>query len=180
MNKPAVIAVTLATILLVALFPATQTAQSSDYLRIHIRANSNSAADQSVKYKVKAAVVDELTPVLADCRTKADAQKAVKARLPELSAAAESALAAAGMRYKAKASLRSEDFPARDYAGLTLPQGAYDALIIELGDARGDNWWCVVYPPLCFVGAENTGAEGIVYKSKLLEIIEEFKRSKGG
>jgi stage II sporulation protein R len=54
--------------------------------------------------------------------------------------------------------------------------GCYDALIIELGEGKGDNWWCMVYPPLCFIGGEDNGSGKITYKSKILEIIEEFKK----
>ena len=63
-----------------------------------------------------------------------------------------------------------EEFPTRVYGGLTLENGFYDALIIELGSGKGDNWWCVVYPPLCFSG-EGTN---YVYKSKLKQIINDF------
>lgn len=74
--------------------------------------------------------------------------------------------------YRSKASVREEEFPTRVYEDLTLDAGYYDALILELGSGKGDNWWCVVYPPLCFTGGEC----GYVYKSKILEIIESFKK----
>ena len=76
--------------------------------------------------------------------------------------------------YSAKVKLCKESFPDRSYNGVTLPQGVYDALIIELGSAQGNNWWCVVYPPLCFVGAENNGTNTIVFQSKLVEIVNQW------
>ena len=75
-----------------------------------------------------------------------------------------------GFSYGAKASLRREDFPTRVYDGVTLEAGVYDALILELGSGKGDNWWCVVYPPLCFT----SGNGNIVYKSMIAEIIKKF------
>ena len=72
--------------------------------------------------------------------------------------------------YKSRAVLREELFPTRTYDNLTLESGFYDALIVELGEGKGDNWWCVVYPPLCFVES----GHGYVYKSKIVEIIKNF------
>ena len=79
-----------------------------------------------------------------------------------------------GFCYKSKAKLNEEYFPTRSYGELTLTDGFYDALIIELGEAEGNNWWCVVYPPLCFIGAEGSDTNNIKYKSKLYEIVQNF------
>ena len=81
---------------------------------------------------------------------------------------ANQVLAKNGFNYKATVAVRNEEFPTRVYEDLTLESGYYDALIVELGRAKGDNWWCVVYPPMCFTGNES----GIIYKSKILEIIQ--------
>ena len=140
------------------------------YLRVHIRANSNGAEDQAVKYLVRDEVVEYLTPVAAACGTKAEAVSAIGARLEEIEAVAARVLRENGYGYGARASIRAEEFPTRVYGGATLPAGVYDALILELGTGAGDNWWCVVYPPLCFSG----GAANVVYKSKILEIIRDF------
>jgi stage II sporulation protein R len=70
----------------------------------------------------------------------------------------------------------NEKFPTRSYDGFVLEGGFYDALIIKLGAGEGDNWWCVVYPPLCFLEAEYTDGQGIKYKSKIFEIIENWKK----
>ena len=144
--------------------------QNADYLRVHIRANSNSETDQAVKYRVRDAVVEFLTPTVAECETKAEAMAAVKRQLPAISAVADEVLRENGFSYGARASLRQEEFPTRVYENATLDAGLYDALIVELGTGAGDNWWCVVYPPLCFTA----GNGNIVYKSKILEIIHRF------
>lgn len=147
-------------------------AEPAAYLRMHVRANSDSAADQQVKYAVKDALVEALIPVAAECAEKRQAMERIAARLPALEAAAEKVLAEAGFAYGAKASLRKEAFPARVYEGVTLETGVYDALIVELGAAAGQNWWCVVYPPLCFAG-EATGGS-VQYASRLWEIVQGF------
>ena len=144
----------------------------TEYLRIHIRADSNEAEAQAVKYEVKGEVVKMLTPYLAECRTKAQAEQTLKNLLGEIEKTADAVLAANGFSYRSKASVREEEFPTRVYEDLTLDAGYYDALILELGSGKGDNWWCVVYPPVCFTGGEC----GYVYKSKILEIIESFKK----
>lgn len=141
-----------------------------EYLRIHIRADSNEAPAQTVKYKVKDAVVEYLIPFIAECKTKEQAKTMLSERLEEVERVADSVLLSNGYDYTAKARLGAEEFPTRVYDSLTLEQGIYDALIIELGKGEGANWWCVVYPPLCFTGGEQT-----VYKSKILEIINSFK-----
>lgn len=148
---------------------------SSIYLRVHIRANSNSAGDQDVKYAVKAAIVNELTPVLSECGDKEQAVKAVNARLQNLRQIADSVLQEKGFNYRSNVRLDSEKFPLRSYGEFTFEEGVYDALIVELGSGEGDNWWCMVYPPICFVGGTDNGSGKIEYKSKLLEIVQQFK-----
>ena len=79
-----------------------------------------------------------------------------------------------GFNYGCKAYIDAENFPTRSYDDVVLEAGVYDALILNLGSGKGDNWWCVVYPPLCFIGGNDNGQNNIVYRSKLLEIIEDF------
>ncbi len=144
--------------------------ENASYLRVHIRADSNSQEAQAVKYKVRDKVVEFLTPAVAECESKAEAMQKIGRSLGEIEAAAEEVLRESGFSYGAKASLRQEEFPTRIYENVTLEAGVYDALILELGSGKGDNWWCVVYPPLCFSG----GNGNIVYKSKIAEIIGKF------
>ena len=152
-----------------------QTPQTNtEYLRIHIRANSNQEIDQTVKYAVKEKIVKYLTPYIAECKTKAQAEDMLKNNLKSIQAVADKTLREKGFSYSSKASVRVEEFPTRVYGGLELEKGFYKALIIELGEGSGDNWWCVVYPPLCFTGGEC----GYVYKSKILDIVNDFLKDK--
>lgn len=142
----------------------------TEYLRIHVRAASNEETDQAVKYKVKDEVVKFLTPYIAECDTKEKAQTLLTSRLKEIESVADRVLKENGFTYTCKADVRKEHFPTRVYDDLELVDGIYDALILELGEGAGDNWWCVVYPPLCFTG------QGVsyVYKSKILQIVDRF------
>lgn len=142
----------------------------TEYLRIHIRANSNLEIDQTVKYAVKEQVVEYLTPFIAECDTKTKAENMLKEELNGIEDIADTVLKNAGFNYTARASVRTEEFPTRIYGELTLDGGYYDALILELGDGEGDNWWCVVYPPLCFTGS----GSGYIYRSKIADIINDF------
>lgn len=173
MKKTAVICLLIASIALIAVCFGGEKPSSSDpaaYLRVHIRANSNEEADQAVKYLVRDRIVAYLTPVVAASETKEEAIRAIGQALGGAEAEAERTLKENGFEYGARASLRQEKFPTRVYESVTLPSGVYDALIVELGEGAGDNWWCVVYPPLCFAGGE----QNVVYRSKIAEIIADF------
>ena len=145
-----------------------------EYLRIHIRANSNSQIDQQVKYEIKEEVIEFLTPIIAKITDKPSAQKLLTENLDKIEVVSKKVLVKNDFDYGVKASIKKEKFPTRTYQNLTLEAGYYDSLIIELGDGLGDNWWCVVYPPLCFTGS---GAN-YTYRSKILEIINEFMKNK--
>ena len=141
----------------------------TEYLRIHVRANSNRETDQEIKYVVRDVIVQELTPTLKNCRSKAEAREKLRQNLALVVGIVDRVLKEHGYDYGAKATLRYEEFPTRVYHSLTLPSGSYEALIVELGAGKGDNWWCVVYPPLCFSG-KGVMVDDIVYKSKIAEL----------
>jgi stage II sporulation protein R len=147
--------------------------QKSDYLRIHVRANSNSEADQEIKYIVKDEVVDYITPYAAECTTKQRALEIIGEHLSGIEGVCNRVLSEHGFLYTSSASIREELFPTRSYGDLTLESGLYDALIIELGSGEGDNWWCVIYPPLCFTAGDGS----VEYKSIILEIIKKFYKT---
>ena len=143
---------------------------ADEYLRIHIRADSNEDSAQAVKYKVRDGVVSYLTPLVAGYGTKREAMQGIAQNLSGITAVAERILQQEGYSYGATAEIKTADFPTRVYGDYTLPAGDYTALIIRLGEGRGDNWWCVVYPPLCFAATDVS----VVYKSKIKEIIDLF------
>ncbi len=144
---------------------------SEEYLRIHIRANSNSNIDQDIKYIVKDEVVNFLTPYVAECDSKEKLVTMLNSNKEKIENVIDTLLYKYGFCYTSSVAIRNETFPTRVYENFTLYEGVYDAIIIELGKGEGDNWWCVVYPPLCFT----SGSCDIKYKSKILEIIRNFK-----
>lgn len=151
--------------------PTTTQERNCDYLRIHVRANSNREDDQNVKYKVKDEVVNFLTPYVATCTTKEQSLSVISHLLGEIERVCEQVLHANGFFYSAKATVNEEFFPTRIYDdNITLEQGFYDALIINLGEGIGDNWWCVIYPPLCF----SSGGANFSYRSAILDVINAF------
>jgi stage II sporulation protein R len=115
--------------------------------------------------------VEYLTPIVAECQTKKEAMQKMQSALKQIEAEANKVLLKNGFSYGATAVLDTESFPTRVYGEYVLPAGEYSALILYLGRGKGDNWWCVVYPPLCFVGDKGAG---VIYKSKIREIIKNF------
>ena len=161
-----------ATVFIVKVSSVEKTEAYADYLRIHVRANSNSAEDQQVKYEVKDEVVKFITPFVKECVDKERAIEVMTGLLPEIEKVCDKALRERGYTYGARAQIRDEKFPTRVYGDLTLDEGVYDALIIELGSGTGDNWWCVIYPPLCFT----SGSASVQYRSAIMDIINKFKK----
>ncbi|MCM1438487.1 MAG: stage II sporulation protein R [Roseburia sp.] len=161
-----------ATVFIVNASKTESTSAYADYLRIHVRANSNSAEDQKVKYEVKDEAVKFIAPFVKECVTKERAIEVMKGLLPEIERVCDAALRQRGYTYGARAQIREEKFPTRVYGDLTLKEGVYDALIIELGTGTGDNWWCVIYPPLCFTSA----SADVEYRSVIMDIINKFRK----
>ncbi|MBQ9145453.1 MAG: stage II sporulation protein R [Clostridia bacterium] len=146
----------------------TSDVEEGDYLRLHIRANGNTAIEQSVKLAVRDAVVAYLTPAAGACDSKEDMQAYLTTRLDEVERIADQVLKSSGAPYRATARLCNEYFPTRTYADLTLPAGYYDALVLSLGSGEGDNWWCVAFPPLCFVAVDGD-TDGVEYRSAIAD-----------
>lgn len=125
----------------------------ADTLRLHILANSDTLDDQLLKLQVRDAVLTALPPAVTEATTPDEAAAALQYALPALQQAADTALHRAHSSQAARLRLEQWDFAARDYGSFTLPGGAYTALRIELGEARGRNWFCVLYPALCVSGS---------------------------
>lgn len=152
---------------------ATAADIAQDCVRIHIRANSNGDADQSVKLLVRDKITAYLTDILEGTETKQQALSVLSESIANLKTIADETLAENGYTYTSSVYLDNEYFPERDYDGYVFPEGCYDALIINLGSGEGNNWWCVAFPPLCFVPDSGSG-EQIVYKSWIKEKLDEM------
>ena len=158
---------------LLGAYGCAETVETEDFLRIHIRADSNDPSDQAVKLKVRDAVVQYLTPILQDVPSKEEAKNVVKTHLTEIRSVARSVLYEYGFLYGAKVSVKKEEFPTKTYGDMTLLAGVYDAIVIELGKGSGDNWWCIAYPTFCFM----PGQETVVYRSKIKELYDQWRQN---
>ncbi|MDR0983641.1 MAG: stage II sporulation protein R [Ruminococcus sp.] len=130
----------------------------TNVLRMHILANSDSEKDQSVKLKVRDEILKILSDIFSDCENEKDAEKSAKSNLKEIENLANRVLEENGFSYKAQAEVVNMPFDERNYGNWTMPAGDYNAVRITLGEAAGQNWWCLMYPALCVPLAEGDDA----------------------
>lgn len=173
MKKLISIMIAIVSIFLLAGCGSNSTTQEQ-YLRIHIRANSNSRIDQNIKYTIKDDLVNYLTPLVSQCNSFDEVVDMIDDNINDMENLCDNVLTDNGFSYTSKITINEEYFPTRAYGEYVLESDFYDAIIVNLGEAKGDNWWCVVYPPLCFLNAKNVDKNNIVYKSKILELINKF------
>ena len=122
-------------------------------LRFHVLANSDSREDQALKLAVRDAVGERMAELLGGVESRAECEQVVERHLEEIERTAEAVLAENGCSYEVHASLGETDFPAKTYGSYTFPAGTYEALNVVIGDGAGHNWWCVMYPNMCFSGS---------------------------
>ena len=122
-------------------------------VRFHVLANSDSEADQNLKLAVRDRVLQEYGDLLETCENKEETLTALEHAKQEICETAAKEVVAQGYDYPVRVSIVREEFPFKKYDDLIFPAGVYDALRIEIGEAEGQNWWCVLYPQMCFVDA---------------------------
>lgn len=138
---------------------------ASKIIRFHVRANSDSDEDQELKLMVKDAVVSYLSEDMMTAGSKDDSATYIEAHIEEIEAIALEVIKEQGYSYTVNAYITTEYFPTKSYGDVTIPCGEYDAFRIDIGENAGNNWWCILYPPLCFV----QGSYGIATEeSKML------------
>ena len=120
-------------------------------LRFHVRANSNSAEDQLLKMEVKGAVLDSLYDWLPNKATKDETIAYITKNIEEITQVAQDTIARKGYNHSVNAYITTAFFPTMPYGDIALPAGFYNALRIDIGAGIGENWWCVMFPPLCYV-----------------------------
>ena len=163
----------------------------SGVVRMHVLANSDSAADQALKLQVRDHLLTVGAEILGAVSDQAEAKAQIQANLPVLQAEAEAELLRQGSPYPVRVSLENTYFPTRTYETVTLPAGRYDALRVEIGEAAGQNWWCVIFPAMCLPAAQESqtledvlgadtaqtaeSAETYTVAFKTVEIIEKIR-----
>ncbi|HEY3424840.1 MAG TPA: stage II sporulation protein R [Negativicutes bacterium] len=138
------------------------TFEQGDLIRLHVIANSDKPEDQQLKLKVRDAIIAYLAPYLEHATNSAAARDIVLAHQSQLTDIAKQVLVINGVNYPVSLQLGIFDFPIKSYGNLILPAGKYQAVRILLGEAQGKNWWCVLFPPLCFIDITNAAAVPVV------------------
>ena len=130
---------------------AVSTNIQDSVFRLHVIANSDSDEDQNLKYLVRNKVLEYINTIAKHVSSKEEVISIVKENSDEIQKIAENTVKENGYNYKVKLSVGNFAFPTKTYGDISFPAGYYDALKIEIGKAKGKNWWCVMFPPLCFV-----------------------------
>lgn len=162
-------------------------------LRLHIIANSDSAFDQELKLRVRDKILDNSTEIFSGVGNIDDAIKAAEASIGELEMLAQSELFSSGADYGAEATVTDSYFETREYEDFTLPAGTYKSVLVSLGDGKGKNWWCVIFPEVCLPAASASSLNDTVddrsaeiaydkkhyiMRFKIAELYEELKNRK--
>lgn len=174
----------------------SQTALADQVIRLHVLANSDSEADQALKLKVRDRVLETAEEYFTPGATLEETQAVLTAHLADIAAAGSEQVAEEGYQYPVTVSMEENYwFPTKEYTDFALPAGNYTALRVVIGEGGGQNWWCVVFPPLCLGSVSETAAqtalsggfsedqvslitgedEGYVVKFKAIELWEEFQ-----
>lgn len=119
--------------------------------RLHVIANSNSTEDQNLKYIIRDKILEYVSTISQDANSKEELINIMSKHLTEIEDIAEQTILEEGYNYDVTISIGNFSFPTKQYGDIMLPPGYYDALRVEIGEAKGENWWCVMFPPLCFV-----------------------------
>lgn len=141
---------------------------ATQVLRFHIRANSDTVADQQKKLRIKQSLLEWLTPILSENTSKSETIQCIRKNLPDIRKEATRMAAPEPVTV----TLQKEWFPEKTYGTCTFPEGIYDTLRVDIGQAKGHNWWCVLYPSLCFADAlePSMTEEG---EEKLQQVLDE-------
>lgn len=158
-----------------------QVATSKDGLiRLHVLANSDSKEDQALKLQVRDAMIAYMEPLFKEAEDAAAAREIVAKERDNLIIVAREIITKNGLDYPVSIQMGTFDFPIKTYGDLVLPAGKYEAVRVLIGNGEGSNWWCVLFPPLCFIDITNGAAAPlkekaeqpeIEYRSKLAELI---------
>lgn len=153
---------------------------AGEVFRLHVIANSDTEKDQELKLKVKTRIVEYLKEILGEDAGLEETKEAVLTHLTEIEQEAENIIEEQGFDYPVEAVVEKTYFPEKTYGDCTFPAGEYEALKVKIGSAKGQNWWCVLYPSLCFLD----DTYGIVTEEKkedLKEVLtaEEFQEILG-
>lgn len=159
-----------------------------EIIRFHIRANSDKEEDQELKLKIRDEILKEMNDKFKDTVDLDESREIIVANMDAMKTITEDVIQKEGEDYSVDISLGQDNFPTRKYGNLVFPAGDYETLLISLGEGSGQNWWCVMFPPLCFVDithsvaynleneleAKTEEAPKLILKSKIFDFIKGF------
>ena len=151
---------------------AVSTNLSDAVFRLHVIANSDTDEDQALKLKVRDSLLEYMNEICSNCSTKAEAIFIATQHKDEFQKIAKQTIIDNGYNYPVKINIDNFYFPTKNYGDISLPAGMYDALRVEIGEAKGQNWWCVMFPSLCFIDI-SSGVVDDEAKENLEENLEE-------
>lgn len=168
----ALLAMILACVLSVTSFADTCVGIRESVLRLHVIANSDSEEDQALKLKVRDAVLQAGDEIFAGSVTRDEAKAKIEPNIEKLKAAAKKVIEENGFDYPVEITVSEEYFPTRTYEKFTLPAGKYMAVRVVIGDGKGQNWWCIMFPPLCLPAAKEEASIDSVLNEKQVALTE--------
>ncbi|MDM0445995.1 stage II sporulation protein R [Clostridium perfringens] len=150
---------------------------SEKLIRFHVLANSDSDIDQDLKLRVKDAVLKYISPILNESQSLEESREILKREDKNIIKIAEDYIKSQGFDYTVETTLTRENFPVKEYGNIVLPQGEYEAYRILIGEGKGQNWWCVMFPPLCFIDVTKGQVAYDETEKKMKDVLseEEFK-----
>ncbi len=158
------------TLPLSALFPTAEDAELyQNIIRLHVVANSDSKADQSLKLKVRDRVLEYTSEILSEIKDKTKAETILSENICRLESIAAEALAQEGVSCEVDVTLSEESYPTREYGSFSLPAGNYTSLRVLIGEAKGKNWWCMLYPSLCVGAVTKVDSPVVIDEDEFIE-----------
>jgi len=143
-------------------------------IRVRVIANSNSINDQTIKQAVKNNIEKEISKLLVDAESIDDARGILKSNLNDINKTVEKVLKKNNYLVDYEVNYGYNHFPEKKYKGVIYEEGYYESIVITLGSGQGDNWWCVLFPPLCMMESNSNDIEEVEYKSFIKELIDKY------
>ena len=166
--KKIIVCLFIVTVLVLVNKEETKILIPEDAIRFRIIANSNSIEDQKEKIEIR----NELEPIIGDILTNSNTKEETKTEINNNLYKINHVIDKYNTKYNVNYGLNF--FPEKNYKGVTYKEGNYESLVITLGDGLGDNWWCVLFPPLCLLEANETNYDDITYTSYIQELIKKY------
>ncbi|MBR6690299.1 MAG: stage II sporulation protein R [Bacilli bacterium] len=153
---------------------ATNDIIPDDAIRIRVIANSNSEYDQEIKVKVKETLEYDMYNILKNTTDLSEARELIKSNLDNVGSSIDKTLQKEEYKLPFTINFGLNYFPKKEFKGITYNEGYYESVVVTLGEGLGDNWWCVLFPPLCMLEAEETNTTDVEYTTLVKTIIDKY------